>query len=76
MLKKGSLVVKPGNNPDCRHYEKIVEMVGTCEYCGQVRDYRLLSRGDRKGLYAEKARKGGKKLREKSKDRAGSSSSA
>jgi hypothetical protein len=38
-LKEVNLVIKEGNDPACTHYELIEGMVGTCKWCGRVKDY-------------------------------------
>lgn len=62
-MVKINLIVKKGDNPDCIHYEIIVGGVSTCKLCGQVRDYRLLDKDRKKGLYHEKSKKGGERTR-------------
>ena len=33
-------IIKLGNDPECVHYEKISDGVGTCQRCGQVKSYK------------------------------------
>lgn len=54
-------IIKRGDNPNCIHYEIIVGDIGTCRYCGQVRDYSVCDFDDTRPDYAkEKSSKGGK----------------
>lgn len=46
--------------PRCVHFEYIVGYIGTCQKCGQVRDYTLSSWGEYGNPdYKAKSRKGG-----------------
>jgi hypothetical protein len=40
-MAKIDLVVKQGNDPNCVHFEDIVNQIGVCRKCGRVKDYRL-----------------------------------
>lgn len=55
-VKKGDQM--PEKTIICRHYEQITKSIGTCIYCGQVRDYtgkrpRILKRGRIDGVLTE-----------------------
>ncbi len=65
---KKPVIIKKGDNPNCVHYEIIVGYIGTCKFCGQVRDYKpCYIWDDQDTIVKEKARKGQAKLRQKQK---------
>ena len=56
MSRKTNLITR-SNDPDCVHFERIVDLIGTCR-CGQVRTYR--DPDDFSVISLESARRGGK----------------
>lgn len=57
-MKKPIILVR-GGSPDCIHVEHIIGEIGTCQLCGQVRDYGPCLDDMKDEILVEKGRKGG-----------------